>query len=119
MRWGGAPLSAAMNVDRNVLPAWPPALRAETARLVGEALRLGEATAKGRAPVLTGFLRNNINVQHRGQDGTLHSRANYSAHVNYGTKYMSARPYFSEGVTRMREHFNRGMSTLHHKMPRL
>ncbi len=113
------PLSAGFHVVKNVLPSWPLALQRETRNLVGEALRLGEAVAKGGAPVRTGFLRNNIDVRHEGQDGTLHSRANYSAHVNYGTRFMAGRPYFTEGVSRMREHFKTGMSRLQHKMPRI
>ena len=51
------------------------------------------------APVDTGFLRSNISGQVTGKSSAMvQSTAFYSGFVNFGTRYMNAQPYFSDGV---------------------
>ena len=50
------------------------------------------------APVDTGNLRHNISYEVSGTTATISSNAEYSGFVNYGTKYMNAQSFFSDGV---------------------
>jgi HK97 gp10 family phage protein len=56
-------------------------------------------TMKKNAPVATGFLRNNISYTVSGTKAEIVSDATYSGFVNYGTRKMAARAFFSNGVT--------------------
>ena len=49
---------------------------------------------KQRAPVLTGFLRNNIVSGENAEGGWIESRAPYSGYVNRGTSRMAPQPFF-------------------------
>ncbi len=113
------PLSASVRVVRSVTGQYPLAMRREAVRIVLESLRIGEQAAKRDAPVRTGFMRNNIETEPRGMDGSLWSRASYSAHVNFGTRFMGARPFFTTGAKRMREHFRKEWLIVERRMPRL
>jgi HK97 gp10 family phage protein len=112
-------MSARLVVRRSVLEQMPAALQAHARASVAFALRAGEQTAKQQAPVRTGFLRNSITTTRSPQGGSLVSRANYSAYVNFGTRYMAARPYFTAGVTRMREVHDAEWRKLERRLPRL
>lgn len=54
---------------------------------------------KGNAPVRTGYLRDHISASSAGSTMVqIISAAGYSGYVNYGTRYMSSRPFFTKGV---------------------
>lgn len=56
-------------------------------------------TAKRNAPVDTGYLRNNISNQRVSLFAQkVEARAEYSGHVNFGTKNQRANPFFSTAV---------------------
>lgn len=54
---------------------------------------------KSKAPVDTGFLKANISGHVTGKsNAVITSSAYYSGFVNFGTRYMDAQPYFSDGI---------------------
>jgi HK97 gp10 family phage protein len=56
----------------------------------------------------TGNLSQNVDV---GED-YVHWRAPYAGFVNFGTRYMAARPFVDEAVTQVRPHFLRALEQL-------
>lgn len=87
---------------RSVVGQIPRALQGEAARITSAGLRVGEAVAKQRAPVRTGFLRSSIAVVADSQtSGRLVVRANYAGYVNFGTRRMAARPFATAGAEAM------------------
>lgn len=58
-----------------------------------------QETMQGLAPVDTGFLRDNIVVVQQGPlVVAVESQAEYSAHVNYGTRFMAAQPFVEPAI---------------------
>jgi HK97 gp10 family phage protein len=54
---------------------------------------------QSRAPVLTGYLRDNITVEQANQDMlVIISSAGYSAYVEFGTYKMGAQPFFFDAA---------------------
>jgi HK97 gp10 family phage protein len=66
-------------------------------------------TMKKNAPVATGFLRNNITSTVSGTKAEVHSKAEYSGFVNYGTSRMAARAFFSNAVTYAQQQLRKTM----------
>ena len=103
----------------NTLGRVPPLLRDEASRITGQGLRLGEAAAKGRAPVDTGYLRSSIGVHMTGRySGVLEARADYAVHVEYGTRRMRAQPFMRPGEKVIADYVAREWSALERKVPR-
>lgn len=115
----GKPIQVSVTVKRSVIEKIPDAMKAEAERIMSAAAREGEIVAKRAAPVRTGFLKNSISVERGELNRTLHSKANYSAYVNYGTKYMGARPYFTEGAEAMNKAFLNGWNGTEGRLPRI
>ena len=67
-------------------------LRAHKIGLTAVALAL-DSEAKRRAPVLTGNLRSSINNRTDDTGAYCDSNAEYSAHLEYGTKFQAAQPF--------------------------
>lgn len=69
-----------------------------------------EAGMKTRAPVDTGFLKNSIQAR---QVGPAHWRvtvgADYGIYLEYGTRFMSARPFFFPAVAEVGPSFMAAM----------
>lgn len=86
---------ARLVVVRNDLPKLPPALRAAVADEIARSAFQVEAVAKAKAPVRTGTLRRSIHTVL--SDGGLTARVGpsvaYGFFVEFGTRFMSARPY--------------------------
>ena len=62
------------------------------------------------APVDTGFLLANITGRVTGTgNAIIESRAYYSIYVNFGTRFMSAQPFFSDGVEYIKERIQKIM----------
>jgi HK97 gp10 family phage protein len=103
----------------NTLGRVPPLLRSEATRITSEGLRIGEAAAKGRAPVDTGYLRSSIGVRSTGPySGALEARADYAVHVEYGTRRMRAQPFMSFGERAARDFIQREWANFERKVPR-
>ncbi len=84
---------------RSVLGSVPRAMNAAGGDLIHRGLRVGEATAKRESPVRTGFLRSTIGMRMTStSSGVLYAKANYAAHVNYGTRFMAGRPFMNRGA---------------------
>lgn len=58
----------------------------------------GKELAISLAPEDTSFLKDNIVAKHIPNEieGIIHSQASYSGYVNYGTRFMDARPFFTD-----------------------
>lgn len=70
---------------------------------LGEALReIAQVivdAAQANAPVDTGFLRDNIQIQDESDTSvTVVSQAEYSSFVEFGTRYMAAQPFFEPAI---------------------
>jgi HK97 gp10 family phage protein len=103
----------------NTLGRVPPLLRGEATRITGQALRLGEAAAKGRAPVDTGYLRSSIGTRMTGPySGTLEAKANYAGYVEYGTRRMREQPFMRPGEKVIADFVAREWGSLERKVPR-
>ncbi len=54
---------------------------------------------QSKAPVDTGYMRANVRGRTTGKgSGIIESTAYYSGFVNFGTRYMDAQPFFSDGI---------------------
>jgi HK97 gp10 family phage protein len=72
-------------------------------RNIGAALREGAQlivdSAQANAPVDTGFLRDSIQVAEESDTSvTVVAEAEYAAFVEYGTRFMSAQPFFEPAI---------------------
>jgi HK97 gp10 family phage protein len=54
-----------------------------------------QAGAQANAPVRTGFLRSSISRAVQGGQFAVHALANYAGFVEYGTRFMSSRPFLT------------------------
>lgn len=64
------------------------------------------AGAQGRAPVDTGTLKNSIQASSSGPGRwRVVVGADYGVYVNYGTRFMAARPFFTESIAQVRPQF--------------
>lgn len=70
-----------------------------------------EARAKLDVPVDTGTLRNSIQTtfENDGFTGVVATNVEYAIYVEYGTRFMSARPYFTPAVEQVRASFERAV----------
>jgi HK97 gp10 family phage protein len=87
-------MAVEVRVRLNRLPEITAALPSAGTFLVDKTLTDVEVRATDACPVDTGNLRNN-----RGRDqNRIHWRAHYAAYVNFGTRYMVARPFVTNAV---------------------
>lgn len=69
------------------------------ARAIGVAGAEGEATAKMMAPIDTGYHRNSIGfVMVSDTAGELSAASEYAAYLEFGTRFMEARPHMVPGI---------------------
>lgn len=61
-----------------------------------------ESNAKGRAPVRTGTLRRSIHHEVSGYEVSVGTDLEYAPYVEYGTRYMSPRPYLRPAIDETR-----------------
>lgn len=75
-------------------------------RTVQKAGQLWERSAKRRAAVDTGEMRDKIHFEMNGNgQGTLHADADHSGFIEFGTYKMSAQPYFIPAAEEVRQAF--------------
>lgn len=61
----------------------------------------GMAIAKQKAPVDTGFLKENIVTEYKPNEAVIHSRAGYSGYQEFGTRFMNAQPFMRPMMTEL------------------
>lgn len=72
-----------------------------------------EARAKVEVPVDTGNLRNSIRTtfENDGMTGVVSTNVEYAIYVEYGTRFMSAHPYFTPAAEQVRQSFERAVKS--------
>lgn len=69
-----------------------------TAKVIKNGAEFGKNEIQKDAPYDTGYMKQNVITQYPKLNVALIvSKASYSAYVNYGTRFMSARPFFTDG----------------------
>lgn len=73
-----------------------------------------QAKAQRNAPVDTGTLKGSINLglSDGGLTAAVTPEAEYSAYVEYGTRYMEAQPYIRPAYREQKEQFKNDLKTL-------
>ena len=61
----------------------------------------GMAIAKQKAPVDTGFLKENIVTEYQPNEAIIHARAGYAAYQEFGTRFISAQPFMRPMMTEL------------------
>ncbi|GBD17574.1 hypothetical protein HRbin27_00056 [bacterium HR27] len=88
-----------VNLLDNKVPKVAEQLRPRAGQLVRKAAADITASAKNRAPVDTGNLRNSITWQRAGElTAIVNVGAEYGIYVEYGTRKMRAQPYLGPAV---------------------
>jgi len=87
-------VSVQVLVRLNRLPEIAAALPGAARDLVDKTLLDIEATATANCPVETGNLKNNRSRT----PNSVRWNAHYAAYVNFGTRYMAARPFVTNAV---------------------
>lgn len=62
----------------------------------------GMAIAKQKAPVDTGFLKENIRTEYKPHEVVIHARAGYSGYQEFGTRFMPAQPFMRPMMNELR-----------------
>ena len=89
------------------------ALPVRTSQVVRKAAMDIRDQAASRAPVKSGTLKGEITWESLSQTSArVHSAAYYSAYVNYGTRYQSANPYFTQAVEAVKPAYVAAMTQL-------
>lgn len=72
------------------------------------------AEAKRLAPYETGFLMNSIqmNSEDSGMRGLTTATAEYSAYLEYGTRYQASQPFMAPAYNKQKEQFKKDMDRL-------
>lgn len=70
--------------------------------------------AQRQAPVDTGHLKRSIGVEikNSGFEGRVDAGAEYAGYVNYGTRYMAARPFMTNAFREQEKQFRRDLERL-------
>lgn len=72
---------------------------------------IGKRYVNKYGAVDTEFMRDHIVPKHPNKfESLIHSQAVYSGYVNYGTRHMFARPFFSDMVETVEEIFSKDMT---------
>lgn len=73
--------------------------------IVGKAAYHILGNARAKAPVQTGHLRDNSDVEHNGPTADINFHAEYAAYVELGTYKMAAQPFLTPAIEAERQHF--------------
>lgn len=85
----------------------------EVERVVASVALGMEADAKMEAPVDTGYLRNSISSSKIGlAEYEVRAGADYASFVNFGTRFMAPRPFFTHAAERALGHLVTGIRGL-------
>ena len=95
-----------LKIDQSKLDNMGPRVREALQQAIGKIAKDIEADAKTTVPVDTGFLKNSILArQVTPMLWRVNVGANYGIYVEFGTRFMAARPYFVPAVDKMRSVF--------------
>lgn len=102
---------ATMRVVYNKFPELIRQSPEKAKELVEKAAFELEARAKLEVPVDTGNLRNSIRTtfENGGFTGVVATNVEYAIYVEYGTRFMTARPYFTPAVEQVKASFERAI----------
>jgi hypothetical protein len=97
-------------IKHNKLPQLAARFPREVNRIVREQVMQTESDVKVNirkyGAVDTGNMLNSTQGRMEGEhDGVVSVGADYAVHVNYGTRYISGRPFFSDATERARQEF--------------
>lgn len=70
----------------------------------------GKKVAKESAPRDTGFLKDHIKVTYHGMEAHINSGASYSGYQEYGTRFMSGKPYMRPMLEQILPEFQKDMT---------
>lgn len=103
---------ADMRIVFNKFPDLISKSPAKAKELVEKAAFELEARAKIEVPVDTGNLRNSIRTtfENGGMTGVVSTNVEYAAYVEYGTRFMAAKPYFTPATEQVRASFERAVT---------
>lgn len=76
-------------------------------RAAGSAI---EAHGKANAPVLTGYLRNSIGMDHEGLRAVIGPTAAYGPEQEFGTRFMAGRHFMSRAADTVTPEFERNVA---------
>ncbi len=102
-------MSVTVIVKSNRIPQIKGEAKKRAEDAVAKAVYDIEARAKSAAPVRTGFLKSSIQGTTNGLEGRVDAQAHYSAHVEFGTSRMGARPFLIPAAEAVRASFNAAM----------
>ncbi len=95
-----------MTIERSTLDGMGENVRVALGKAIAKIAKDIEAHAKVAVPVKTGFLKNSIEARQVSPfSWRVRVAANYGIYVEFGTKRMAARPYFTPAVDMMRPIF--------------
>lgn len=101
------------HVAMNKLPKIAASMRTKADLIVTKTALDLEAQWKTRVPVDTGTLKNSVQAT---RVGHAHWRvlvgAHYGIYVNYGTRFMAARPFYEPGIAAVRPQFMAAMKAI-------
>lgn len=69
-----------------------------------------KSKAWGKAPVDTGFLKSVISSEYGGMEGRVISQAHYSGYLEFGTRFMSARPFMRPALEEQQPDFEKDLN---------
>jgi HK97 gp10 family phage protein len=103
-----------VSITYNHFPKIAKGLEQGALDVVAETVLALVAMADPLTPVDTGNLKNNKVINTGGADGKgfVHWQAPYAGFVNYGTRYMAARPFIDSSVAQVMPMFIKAMDEL-------
>lgn len=101
-----------VKLDTTKLRKITEGLEREAQQLIDKTAYDIKGGAQDAAPVRTGFLKNSIAVEIGKLVDRVIVSAEYGAHVEFGTRYMRARPYLIPAFERFRDSFIRAWGEL-------
>lgn len=99
-------------VVRSFIPQIQAGAHAKAAAVTAKAAFDIEAQAKTRAAVDTGYMRNAINTQGANLEYEVHSPAEYSVYVEFGTRRAPAQPFMIPALELVRPVYMAAMKEL-------
>jgi len=95
----------AVSIDTSKLDAIIATVPGNRNEIVSKAAFHVLGNARAKAPVATGNLRDNSDVEHNGHTADINFRAGYAAYVELGTYKMAAQPFLTPAIEAERQHF--------------
>jgi HK97 gp10 family phage protein len=106
-----------VRVTKNDIPAIAARLPDAVARIVNQNLLEAADRAITLVPVRTGRLRDSINSRMTGRTtGSISADTPYAAYVEYGTRFMAARPFLRPAMEQQRPRYLADLADLERRL---